>query len=99
MKIDYQHNLTNEEAYKRINNLLLDLQTKYSDKISNAEKSWNPEHTQMNYSMEIMGSKIKGRVHLRDCQITLEGKLPFMAKMFKGKIEHMVKEQLEDLFS
>ena len=99
MKIDYRHDLTSEEAYERINNLLVDLQRKYSDKISNAEKSWNPEHTQMDYSMEIMGSKIKGQVHLRDCQITLEGKLPFMAKMFSGKIEEMVRKRLEDLFS
>jgi len=99
MKIYYQHNLTSEEAYRRINNLLLNLQKKYSDKISNPKTSWNSEHTQMDYSMEIMGSKIKGQVHLKDCQITLEGKLPFMAKMFSGKIEGMVKKQLEDLFS
>ncbi len=99
MKIDYQHNLTNEEAYKRINNLLLDLQRKYSDKISHAEKSWNPEHTQMDYSMEIMGFKTEGKVHLRDCQITLEGKLPGIAKMISGKIKKMIKTQLDDSFS
>ena len=99
MKIDYQHNLTSEEAYRRINNLLVDLQRKYSDKISNPKTSWNPEHTQMDYSMEIMGSKTKGQVHLKDCQITLEGKLPFMARMFSRKIEEMVRKQLEDSLS
>ena len=99
MRIDYQHNLAQEEAYGRINNLLTDLQKQYADKISNPQTSWNPEHTRMDYSMEIMGFKTKGQVTLNDGQVSLEGKLPFMAKMFSGKIEEMVKTQLDDLLS
>jgi hypothetical protein len=49
--------------------------------------------------MEIMGFKTKGQVTLNDSQVSLEGKLPFMAKMFSGKIEAMVKTQLDDLLA
>lgn len=49
--------------------------------------------------MEIMGFKTNDQVYLRDCQVTLEGKLPIMARMFSGKIEEMVRKQLEDLLS
>jgi len=99
MRIDYQHNLTQEEAYRRINNLLTDLQKQYVDKIRNPRTSWNPEHTRMGYSMEIMGFGTKGEVTLQDGQISLEGKLPFMAKMFSGKIEEMVRKQLDNLLA
>ncbi len=99
MRIDYQHNLTQEEAYRRINNLLTDLQKQYADKIRNPQTSWSPEHTRMSYSMEIMGFGTKGEVTLQDGQISLEGKLPFMAKMFSGKIEEMVRKQLDNLLA
>ena len=99
MRIDYQHNLTPKETYERINNLLTDLQEQYADKISNPETHWNSEHTKMEYSMEIMGFKTKGEVTLEDGQVSLEGKLPFMARMFSGKIEAMIKAQLEALLS
>ena len=99
MRIDYQHNLTQGEAYVRINNLLTDLQKQYADKISNPRTSWNPEHTRMDYSMEIMGFGTKGEVTLKNGQVSLEGKLPFMARMFSGKIEEMVRKQLDDLLA
>jgi len=99
MKIDYKHNLAPEEAYRRINNLLTDLQSQYADKISNPQTSWNPEHTRMAYSMEIMGFRTKGEVTLNNGQVSLDGKLPLMARMFSGKIEEMVKTQLDDLLS
>ena len=99
MKIGYPHNLTNEEAYNKINDLILDLRIKYSDEISNEKKSWNEEHTQMDYSMKIMGIKIKGKVHLSDSKITLEGKLPFVAIPFSKKIENRIRKQLEESFS
>jgi len=99
MRINYQHNLTQEEAYRRINNLLTDLQKQYADKISNPRTIWNPEHTRMDYNMEIMGFSTKGEVTLRNGQVSLEGKLPFMARMFSGKIEEMVRKQLDDLLA
>lgn len=99
MRIDYQHKLTPEEAYGKINNLLINLQRQYADKISNPQTSWNPEHTRMDYSMEIMGFKTKGQITLKNNQVSLEGKLPLMARIFSGKIEEMIKKQLDDSFS
>lgn len=99
MRIDYKHKLTHEEAYERISNLLTDLQRRYADKISNPRMRWNPERTRMDYSVEIMGFGTNGQVTLRQGQVSLEGTLPFMARMFSGKIEEMVKGQLDALFS
>ena len=65
MRIDYSHNLEREEAYQRISNLLLDLQRQYADKISNPKARWNQEHSQMDFSMEIMGFSTSGQVYLK----------------------------------
>jgi len=99
MRIDYQHKLTRKEAYIRINDLLLELQKQYADKISSPKTSWNPEHTVMEYSMEIMGIRTKGKVTLDNNQVILEGKLPFIARIFSRKIEEIIIKQLDDLFS
>ena len=99
MKIDYAHKLSNDEAYNRITNLLQELQKQYADKISNPRTSWNKNHTQMDFSIKVMGFNTEGQVYLRQGQVTLEGKIPFMARPFSGKIERMIKEKLEDLLS
>ena len=99
MRIDYNHNLASGEAYRRISNLLSDLQRQYADKISNPQTSWDKNHTRMDYSMEIMGFSTKGQVTLMDGQVSLEGKLPFMARMFSGRIEEMVRTQLDSILS
>lgn len=99
MEINYQHNLTSRETYKRINSILPELQKQYADKISNPQISWNTSRTQMDFSVDIMGSKACGHVFLEDGQITLEGELPFIARMFSEEIESMILEQLDDLLS
>lgn len=99
MKIVYNHGLKAEEAYNRIDNLLKNMAEKYADKISNPETRWNSDHSEMDFGVKVMGFGTNGKVYLEDGKITLEGKLPFAARIFKGKIENMVKEQLEELFS
>ena len=99
MRIDYSHGLTQEQAYEKVRGLLLDLQEKHADKISDPRTEWNPEHTVMEYSMAIMGNKTSGRVTLRDGQVSLEGKLPFMVRMFSSRIEEMIRVELDASFS
>ena len=67
--------------------------------VDDVTMAWNKDHTKMEYSMKLKGFKTKGQVSLKPNKISLEGKLPFAARLFKGKIEGMIKQQLEDLFS
>ena len=99
MKICYKHSLQREEAYRRVNELLSKLQRKYSDKIKNPQMRWNSDNTQMDFSLEIMGFNTTGSVYLRNGEIILEGKLPFMARVFNGRIESIIRGQLEKLLS
>lgn len=99
MRIDYSHHLTCEEAYRRIDRLLSDLQRKYIDKIKNPQISWNLEHTRMDYNVEILGFNAEGLVILDDRQVSIDGKVPFAVRIFSGKIEEIVRKHLDDMFS
>jgi len=97
MKINYWHKLTQEEAYKRIDNLLVDLQKEYGGKIINPRTIWNPGHTRMEYNMKILGFSTKGEITLQKNQISLKEELPFVARILSGKIKEKI--QLDDLLS
>ena len=99
MRIDYKHSLSLDEAYNRIADLLQSLQRQYADKVIDPQTIWNPDHTEMGFSMKIMGFKTEGQVDLKEGQITLEGKVPWAARPFSGRIETMIKKRLEELFS
>ena len=98
MKIKYSHSLSLHEAYRRVSNLLAELQNKYSEYISNPQTKWNADNTKMDFSMEVKGFSVKGKIILTDKLITVEGELPFLARIFKGKIEAYIMEALEKLF-
>ena len=66
--------------------------------ISNLQTKWNEGLTQMDFSMALIGFKIGGKAYLKDYQVTLEGKLPFMVKMFSSQIENMILKELDCLF-
>ena len=82
-----------------MDNFLKDITTQYADKIRNPQTKWNLNHTQMDFSIEVMGLKTNGHVYLKDGLVTLEGKVPLMARMFSGKIEEVIREKIEDLLS
>ena len=99
MRIEYNHKLSKDEAYTRLQGLLLDLQRQYAGQISDAWSEWNKDHTQMRFRASIRGFETTGNVYLMDKQVILEGSLPFMARLFSGKIEKMIRERLEALLS
>lgn len=98
MRIEYKHNLTIEEAHKRINNLLDNLQKQYADKISNVSMDWITKKN-MEYNMIIMGSGINGQIFLEEKLVIIEGNIPFKFVIFSGTIENMIKKELEKLLS
>lgn len=99
MRIDYSHTLGSEEAYRRISKLLSDLQEQYTDKIRSHQLIWNSEHTRMNYSVKILGFGSKGQIILTDGQLRLEGSLPLVARLIRGKIEEKIRSRLDDILS
>lgn len=98
MEIKHDYSCGKQEAYKKIDNLLEELQTQYSDMISNSTKKWNSLNDKMEFSFKVKGFKIVGDVNLYDNRLILNGKLPFAARIFQGKIKSTIEEKLDELF-
>ncbi len=98
MEIKYDYSCGKQEAYNKIDNLLEELQSQYSDMISNSTKEWNSSKDSMKFSFKVKGFNIIGDVGLNDDGLILNGKLPFAAKMFQGKIKSTIETKLNELF-
>lgn len=99
MRIEYQHHLTREEAYRRIDDLVSYLQKKYACKIRDLKTSWDPKHTRMEFSVKILGFGAEGQLTSQDGQVSLEGKLPFIARLLSGKIEEIVRKKFDEILT
>lgn len=97
MRIEYNHQHTKEEAYKKIDGLLEELKNKYGEMVQNPSKSWNSEHDRMDFSFRARGFNITGNIQLQGMAVVLEGKLPLLARPFKGEIESRIREKLEEI--
>ena len=99
MKIVYDiSKYTPEEAYIKINSLLDGLVSQYSNMISNPTKKWNDEKNKMDFGFDVSEFNIHGNIKLQGKELIVNGKLPWIARIYNGKVKDIVKEQLEELF-
>ena len=99
MKIEYPHHLSREQSYERITKRLAELERLYSDEIDAFDTKWEADHSRMSFHFEALGFSTQGHLYLRDNNLTLEGELPLLARLFSGKIEEMVKDTLDEILS
>jgi len=97
MRIEYPHQHTKEEVYKRVDGLLKGLQDKYGEMVQKHSRNWNSTNEKVDFSFKTRGLNITGNIQLQERAVVLEGKLPLLAKPFKGEIESIIKEKLEEI--
>src|ERR1035437_7475891 len=89
------HSLTQDEAVKRIKNLLNDVKTQFADKISGLHEEWDGNMGKFKFlAMGLPGS---GTLAVKASQVEISGDLPFAAMLFKGKIESTIRSCAESL--
>src|SRR3989344_1628679 len=59
IKIEYQHDLSREESYDRIDEFLPRLQARYADYISEPHLDWNRDRSKMIFNLEVMGYHVQ----------------------------------------
>jgi putative polyhydroxyalkanoate system protein len=95
--ISTPHSLGAEEATARLKKMFAKLKERYGDQLSNLEESWSDN--KLDYSFSTYGMSVKGDIAIEPDQVKVNGNLPFAAMMFKGKIEQMVRDELEKLLA
>jgi hypothetical protein len=91
------HQLTQDEALKRIKSLFGEIKNQFADKISNLREEWN-EYTDT-FSFSVMGFSVSGTLSVNLCEVELSGNLPFAVSFFKRKIESTIQERATTLLS
>lgn len=89
------HQLTQEEALKRIQNALGQLKKEHGDKVTNLTENWSG-HTG-EFSLTVMGFDISGKLTVTPSSVDVEAELPFAASLFKGKIKELIGGKAEEL--
>jgi len=97
MIIKHKHNKTKDEAYKAIDGFLSELKEQYKDMIEDYSGNWNSSKDIMDFSLNVRGLEISGKIQLYDNLIVLEGTLPFLVKIYQSKIELMIKQTLKEI--
>lgn len=97
LKVNIPHRLREEEALRRIKDLLGEVKNQFADKISDLREEWNGNAGIFSFSA--MGLPVSGMLTVRGDEVELSGELPFVASFFKGKIERIVRERAESLLA
>jgi len=92
-RTEVPHQLGKDQATERLKVFLDRIAERYKDQVSHLDGTWD-ENT-LNFSLTTYGFDIKGTLTVEDRLARLEGKLPFAALAFRGKIEKTIASELE----
>ena len=97
MNLEVPHQLDQKEARERIDQFLPNVKEKYADSVKKIEQEWKGDD--LEFSFEVMGMKISGLLKVIAEKVIVDGKIPFAAVAFKGKIKNDIKTGLENLLA
>jgi len=97
MTVTVTHHLSQEDALKRVQDLLQNLKSDLGDKITGLRESWSGNACE--FSFNAAGLRISGTLNVTSDHARVEGKLPFAAGLFKSKIESTIRDRAEKLLA
>ncbi len=86
------HSLDRDEAITRLKDFTAKVEKAYKDQVSDMAGEWNDN--QLTFSFSSFGFAISGELTVEDSKAVVQGKLPFAAAMFRGKIESSIAAEL-----
>jgi hypothetical protein len=97
MSMTVPHQLSQEEALRRIKSLLDGVKAEHPERFSDLQESWSENGGE--FSAKIMGMDVSGRLTVTPSEVQLSGNIPFAALPFRGQIEETIQEQAEVLLA
>ena len=95
MHIQIPHKFYAPEACSRVKNAIAEAKTQMGDKGKIDEERW--EGNMLHFAVSGQGQKIAGTLEVKDKEFVLDAKLPLMMRLFEGKIEKAIKEQVSQM--
>lgn len=86
------HELGEDEARNRIQQLLADVREKYGRQVSDIREEWNGNSCDLGWKSMGMGMSATIQIHPSD--VSVDGNMPMAFMAFKGKMEQLVRDRV-----
>ena len=97
LDLSIPHELSQEEALKRIKRLLTEAKRDHSDKIDRLEEKW--EGNKGTFSFSAKGYDVSGDLLVQPNSVEIRSQVPFAISLFKGMITSMINQKAKELLS
>jgi hypothetical protein len=91
------HVLGQEEAKKRVSNLLAETRAQFGAQISDVTEAWTGWVD--NFSFRALGFSFQGKLEVQAAQLIIDIDLPFAALPFKGRVESEIRSRAGQLLA
>jgi hypothetical protein len=91
------HQLSQDEATRRLKQRIADARQSYQQQVSGLEEKWSDGRLDFRFST--MGITVKGHVTSAEAEVRIHADLPLVALPLKGTIEKQVRAELTRLLA
>ena len=88
IEIKIPHIIGQEEAHKRIRNLITSLKEEHSGKIKDVQEDWSGREG--NFSFSVKGIQVSGKIYVGVDTVRINSRLPFVLSFYKNTITKMI---------
>ncbi|MDQ3280231.1 MAG: polyhydroxyalkanoic acid system family protein [Acidobacteriota bacterium] len=96
MRIAVPHNLTREQARKRVDQRLASLLGQFAHHAEDLHHEWSGDR--MTFRGKAKGLSVQGTVEITDAAMIVDAKLPLIAMAFEGRIREALQKEADAMF-
>jgi hypothetical protein len=97
LNISVPHQLTQDEALRRIQDTIAQAKIQYAGKVTISEENWSGYAG--TFTASGSGQTVSGSIAVNPSDVTIQSSLPFAAILFKGRIQSGVRDKLTTILS
>jgi Putative polyhydroxyalkanoic acid system protein (PHA_gran_rgn) len=95
--VSVSHRLSQDEALRRIQATVAQARAQYADEIDDLQESWNGSVGA--FQISAMSQQASGAVTVNPSDVTVQITLPFLALVFKSRIESGMRDELTKILA
>ncbi|HEY4641997.1 MAG TPA: polyhydroxyalkanoic acid system family protein [Thermoanaerobaculia bacterium] len=96
MKVTVPHHTTREEAKRKVEERMSNLEKQYGHYATDIDKQWDGDR--LTFSVKARGMTGSGSLEITDSEVILDGKLPLMARPFESRIKSTIEREAAAMF-
>lgn len=97
MQLQFPHKFSKFEAKQRVQQMLVEASShpEFKEKVKIEEERW--EGDKLHFAFTAEGQHISGTLEIKEKEFDIYAKLPFMLRLFEGKIKRAIEEQAKQV--